>query len=60
MKSTTKDPIEKKRIEAAGGMVKKTRTGCARVYYPKFGGGLAMSRALGDEFYKRPGQILVN
>mmetsp|Transcript_133758 Transcript_133758/g.198897 ORF Transcript_133758/g.198897 Transcript_133758/m.198897 type:complete len:297 (+) Transcript_133758:237-1127(+) len=44
------DPVEKARIVAAGGVVKTQD--CARVYYPNGSGGLAMSRALGDEFYK--------
>merc|ERR1712232_213283 len=51
------DPEEQQRIEDAGGEVKVK--GCPRVYYKGGNGGLAMSRALGDEFYKTSDNPLV-
>ena len=54
------DPEEMARIEAAGGEVLVYPGDCPRVYFRGGRGGLAMSRALGDEFYKQEGHILVS
>jgi len=51
-------PDEKERIEAAGGQVLTNRD-CPRIYNSNGQGGLALSRALGDEFYKNPKELLV-
>jgi hypothetical protein len=54
------DLPELDRILKAGGEVITQHDDCARVYYKGGGGGLAMSRALGDEFYKKEGRVLVS
>mmetsp|Transcript_12391 Transcript_12391/g.49660 ORF Transcript_12391/g.49660 Transcript_12391/m.49660 type:complete len:398 (+) Transcript_12391:65-1258(+) len=51
------DPKELKRIVAAGGAVELDRYGTPRIYYKDTArGGLALSRALGDDFYKPHGR----
>lgn len=51
------DPKELKRIVAAGGAVELDRYGTPRIYYKDTArGGLALSRALGDDFYKPNGR----